>query len=216
MADYLKFVKRICWKDVEKKVEGAASPFNSRRSFLKSSLLGAAAMLLRPAFSHGGRATTGSGELNPQELPEGRLALYNIHTREKIAVTYRKVSGEYDSKALKALNWILRCHYTNLVANIDIAVLEILNLVDKITGGNEMIHVISGFRSQAYNQLLASEGHNVAKHSLHMLGKAIDIRIPTVDLLSIRETALNLHLGGVGYYPKSEFVHLDSGRFRFW
>jgi uncharacterized protein YcbK (DUF882 family) len=187
-----------------------------RRSFLKASVFGSAALLFRPTAARGEEKTGPPADLNPQKLPEGRLSLYNIHTDEKLTVTYRKESGDYDPEALKALNWILRCHYTNIVANIDIAVIEIVNLVDKMIGRNGMIHVISGFRSKAYNQLLASEGHGVARHSLHMLGKAMDIRIPSIDLLNIRKTALDLRLGGVGYYPKSDFVHLDSGRFRFW
>jgi uncharacterized protein YcbK (DUF882 family) len=217
MPDYFKFLKHLCSHDTEKNPGEAPSSLKDRRSFLKAAVFGAsAAIFSRPAFLHAEEKAAPSPDLNPRKLPEGRLSLYNIHTEEKLTVTYRKESGDYDAEALKALNWILRCHYTNLVANIDIAVLEIVNLVGRIAGGDRMIHVISGFRSSAYNQLLAREGHGVAKHSLHMLGKAIDFRIPAVDLFNIRETAMKLHLGGVGYYPKSDFVHLDSGRFRFW
>ncbi len=217
MPDYFRLIKQLYRHSTEKSQDGAPSPVKDRRSFLKASIFGAsAALFFKPAFARGEEKAAHSPELNPGKLPAGRLSLYNTHTEEKLTVTYRKEAGEYDPEALKALNWILRCHYTNLVANIDIAVIEIVNLVDKIAGGDRMIHVISGFRSSAYNQLLAKEGHGVAKHSLHMLGKAIDIRIPSVDLFSIRETAMKLRLGGVGYYPKSDFVHLDSGRFRFW
>ncbi len=216
MTDYFKFLKRLYSHTIETNAGVAPSAIRERRSFLKASILGSAALLFRPSFSGGEERAELSTELNPQKLPEGSLSLYNIHTKEKLSVTYRKESGEYDPEALKALNWILRCHYTDLVANIDIAVIEILNLVDKIIGGGRMIHVISGFRSKAYNQVLASEGHHVARQSLHMIGKAIDVRIPAVDLFSIRQTALDLQLGGVGYYPKSDFVHLDSGRVRFW
>jgi uncharacterized protein YcbK (DUF882 family) len=216
MADYFRIVKQFCSNAKDDKPGHASLPMKDRRSFLKASILGSAALFLRPTLARGEEKTPASAELNPRKLPEGRLSLYNIHTEEKLTVTYRKKSGEYDPEALKALNWILRCHYTNLVANIDIAVIEIVNLVDKLVGRSRMIHVISGFRSKAYNELLAREGHHVAWHSLHMLGKAIDLRIPDVDLFSIRETAMDLRLGGVGYYPKSDFVHLDSGRLRFW
>jgi uncharacterized protein YcbK (DUF882 family) len=216
MADYFRMMKRLCSHSNEKRATDAHPPVRDRRSFLKASVLGSAALLFKPAFARAEREAAPSPELNPRKLPEGKLSLYNIHTEEKLTVTYRKKSGDYDPEALKALNWILRCHYTNLVANIDIAAIEIVNLVDKMIGGGKMIHVISGFRSRAYNQLLASEGHRVARHSLHMLGKAIDLRIPAVDLFSIRETAMDLHLGGVGYYPSEDFVHLDSGRVRFW
>ncbi len=213
MADYFKSVKQHYSNPAAGK---AGEPIKDRRSFLKASILGSALFLFKPVFARGEEKASSTPELNPRKLPEGKLSLYNIHTEETLTVTYRKESGDYDPEALKALNWILRCHYTNLVANIDIAVIEIVNLVDKLIGGNRMIHVISGFRSRAYNELLAREGHHVARHSLHMLGKAIDFRIPSVNLLSIRETALKLRLGGVGYYPNSDFVHLDSGRFRFW
>jgi uncharacterized protein YcbK (DUF882 family) len=216
MTDYFKLVKRLYSHTVKTNAGKAPLAIRERRSFLKASILGSAALLFRPSFSRGEEKAELSPELNPHKLPEGSFSLYNIHTNEKLSVTYRKESGEYDPEALKALNWILRCHYTNLVANIDIAVIEILNLVDKMIGGGRMIHVISGFRSKEYNQLLAREGHHVARHSLHTIGKAIDIRIPAVDLFSIRQTALDLQLGGVGYYPKSDFVHLDSGRVRFW
>ncbi len=216
MADYFKKVRRLCSHHTESKAADASSPVKDRRSFLKAAVFGSASFFFRPAFAAGEEKAESSGELKQGKLPEGRLFLYNIHTEEKLTVTYRKESGEYDPEALKALNWILRCHYTDLVANIDIAVIEIVNLVDKMIGGGKMIHVISGFRSKAYNELLVREGHNVARHSLHMLGKAIDLRIPSVDLFSIRSTAMDLHLGGVGYYPKSDFVHLDSGKFRFW
>jgi uncharacterized protein YcbK (DUF882 family) len=216
MTDYFKFLRQFRSHSPERKTGHAPLPSRDRRSFLKASVIGSAALFLKPAFARGEEKAALSPELNPRKLPEGRLSLYNIHTEEKLTVTYRKESGEYDPEALKALNWILRCHYTNLVANIDIAVIEIVNLVDKLIGGSRMIHVISGFRSKAYNELLAKEGHHVARHSLHMLGKAIDLRIPDVDLFNIRETAMDLQLGGVGYYPQSDFVHLDSGRFRFW
>ena len=156
----------------------------------------------------------------PKDLPArkvlpGMLSLYNIHTDERLEVTYRNASGEYDQQALTALNWVLRCHYTGQVADMDVNVIEFLNLVDKQLGGNNDIHVISGFRSHEYNKLLIENGRHVARNSLHIQGKAIDISIPKVDLALLRNTALNLKYGGVGYYP-GDFVHLDSGRFRTW
>jgi len=154
-------------------------------------------------------------DLVPHKFPLGTLSLYNIHTDERLEVTYRKASGEYDQEALTALNWVLRCHSTGQVADMDVHVIEFLNLVDKQLGGNNDIHVISGFRSHEYNQLLIKKGRNVVRNSLHVQGKAIDISMPKVDLPLLRNTALNLRYGGVGYYPR-DFVHLDSGRFRTW
>lgn len=154
-------------------------------------------------------------DLAPRTLPLGTLSLYNIHTDERLEVTYRKASGEYDQEALRALNWVLRCHHTGQVADMDVYVIEFLNMVDKQLGGDNDIHVISGFRSHEYNRLLIKKGRNVAGNSLHIQGKAIDISIPKVDLALLRNTALSLRYGGVGYYPQ-DFVHLDSGRFRTW
>ena len=177
-----------------------------RRSFLKASLVGAAVLLAKPVFPK---------DLAPHKFPLGTLSLYNIHTDERLEVAYRKASGEYDQEALRALNWVLRCHHTGQVADMDVNVIEFLNMVDKQLGGNNDIQVISGFRSHEYNQLLIKKGRNVVGNSLHVQGKAIDISIPKVDLALLRNTALNLRYGGVGYYPR-DFVHLDSGRFRTW
>lgn len=149
-------------------------------------------------------------------MPEGKLSLINIHTDEKLSVTYRNASGQYDTEALKALNWILRCHYSGQAMEMDTNAIEFVNLTDKRLGGNNEIHIISGYRSPEYNQLLIREGRHVVQNSLHLKGKAIDIRIPHVDLSKVRDVALDLKLGGVGYYRQSDFVHLDSGRFRTW
>jgi uncharacterized protein YcbK (DUF882 family) len=149
-------------------------------------------------------------------LPEGRLTLLNVHIDEKLTVTYRTRDGEYDHEALSEIDRVLRCHYTNEVARIDIRTIEFLNRIDKKLGGGNEIRVISGYRSPAYNRNLRQEGRNVAKQSLHMKGKAIDISIPHVGTDTVRRTALKLGKGGVGYYPASGFVHIDSGPFRTW
>jgi uncharacterized protein YcbK (DUF882 family) len=180
----------------------------SRRAFFKASLAGALTLALqRPVFAK---------KTIREELPEGKLSLYNTHNRERLTVTYRRTGDEYDPEALKALNWILRCHYTNQETEMDIRTLEFLNILDKKLGGNNEIHIISGFRSPTYNKLLRQEGHHVARHSLHQVGKAIDISIPGTGLDKIRRVALNLKYGGVGYYPGAGFVHIDSGTFRTW
>lgn len=180
----------------------------SRRLFLKASLAGALLLAMEnPAFS---KAT---GDIR---LPEGKLSLYNTHSKERLTVDYRDPFGNYSLDAFKSLNEILRCHYTGEVTDMDVRVIEYLNIVDKKLGGGNEFHIISGYRSPQYNSLLSSEGHHVAKHSLHLKGKAIDISIPGVGLDQLRRTALNLRYGGVGYYPGAGFVHLDSGAFRSW
>jgi uncharacterized protein YcbK (DUF882 family) len=177
----------------------------NRRFFLKASFVAFSSLFASPAFSDARRT-----------LPEGKLTLLNIHTNDKLTVKFRNSSGEYDPDALKQLNWILRCHYTGQELNMDTDMIEFVNLVDKRCGSHNEIHIISGFRSPEYNKLLINEGRHVVKNSLHLAGKAIDIRIPGVDLCKLRDEALNLKLGGVGYYKESNFVHLDSGRFRTW
>lgn len=180
----------------------------SRRMFLKASLAG--------AFLLGLENTAFSKVAVDLPLPEGRLSLYNTHSRERVTVDYRDKSGNCSSEAIKTLNRILRCHYTGDVASMDIKVIECLNVIDKKLGGGNEFHIISGYRSPEYNGLLSREGHRVAKQSLHLKGKAIDISMPGVGLDQLRRTALSLKSGGVGYYPGAGFVHIDSGAFRTW
>jgi len=180
----------------------------NRRTFLKASLLGVLVL---------GSGRTGFAQhLIEQKYPSSTLSLYNVHTDEKLTTTYRTAEGNYDPEALKSINWILRCHYNNEVADMDIRVLEFLNMVDNRLGGDNEIHIISGYRSPEYNQLLRRESPGVAKSSLHIEGKAIDISIPSVKLSKVRQTALALRQGGVGYYPETGFIHIDSGKLRRW
>lgn len=179
----------------------------TRRDVLRVSLVGA--MLL------GGRLACPTVTF-ARELPEGRLTLFNVWTDERLDVTYRNEDGEYDLEALDDVNHILRCHYTGEVAAIDVRVLEHVNLVQKKLGRQREIHVISGFRSPEYNAMLVRFGRRAARNSLHVQGQAIDIQIPGVHPKMVRQAALELGYGGVGYYPRSKFVHLDSGPFRHW
>lgn len=146
----------------------------------------------------------------------GSLNLYNTHTGERIITTYRDHEGRYDARALEELNWLLRCHHTDQDHPIDVKTLEFLDRVATRLGCDREIHVISGYRSPKYNKHLLSLGHRVAKRSLHMEGRALDIRIPGTDLPDIRRTAISLRCGGVGYYPRAGFIHIDSGEIRTW
>lgn len=180
----------------------------NRRSFLKFSLAGALMLF--------GAKPVMADKIIDTEKPEGKLSLYNVHTSERLSVTYRTKGNDYDPEALRSLNWLLRCHYTNKTIDMDTNVLEYLNIVDNQFGGDNEIHVVSGFRSPEYNSLLKEKGRGVANHSLHLLGKAIDFFIPRVSLKNLRTAALSLQYGGVGYYPHTGFVHIDSGNFRTW
>ncbi|MFO0707744.1 MAG: DUF882 domain-containing protein [Nitrospira sp.] len=150
------------------------------------------------------------------QLPPGELTFLNVWTDERLTVTYRNGEGEYDLDALDDVNHILRCHATGEVSAIDVRVLEHVNLVQKKLGGDREIHIISGYRSPEYNAMLVRSGRRAAKNSLHMQGQAIDLQIPGIHPKVIRQAALELGFGGVGYYPRSKFVHLDSGPFRSW
>lgn len=184
----------------------------TRRAFLRAALVGAVLLAGRWVCP----SETFGREVSVRDLPEGRLTFVNLWTDERLDVTYRDEDGHYDLEALDEVNHILRCHHTGEVATIDVRVIEHVNLVQKSLGGHREIHVISGYRSPEYNALLVRSGRRAAKHSLHMQGMAIDLRIPGVHPKVIRQTALTLRYGGVGYYPRSKFVHLDSGPFRSW
>jgi len=177
----------------------------TRRTFLQTALAGALAL--------GGGGTSFAKTLLAEK---GSLSLYNTHTEERLAVTFRRADGTYDVDALNAVNWLLRCHYTNQQTVMDVNTIEFLNLVDKRLGGDNEIHIISGYRSPSYNSLLSNNGRHVSRRSLHLVGMAIDIAIPGTDLHTVRRTAVALQMGGVGYYPGAGFVHIDSGKFRTW
>lgn len=179
-----------------------------RRTFLKFTLAG--------ALTLAGVCSPVAKKSFAEPIPEGKLSLYNIHTGERVSVLYRDQKGEYDPQALKDLNWLLRCEHDNKEIDMDTDVLDYLNMVDNQFGGNNEIHIISGYRTPAFNHFLREEGRHVAHNSFHMRGKAIDFFIPKVGLKNLRTAALSLQNGGVGYYPQNGFIHIDSGRFRTW
>lgn len=166
----------------------------------------------------GAAAVTGLPRLAAAALPatgNRALGFYNTHTGETLKATYW-ANGRYDKGALKDINFILRDHRTNEVMPIDLQLLDLLTELHRRTRSNQAFQIISGYRSPQSNALLASESGGVAKKSLHMQGKAIDIRLADVDLSDLRGTAMAMKQGGVGYYPKSAFVHVDTGRVRAW
>ncbi|MEN8135352.1 MAG: DUF882 domain-containing protein [Thermodesulfobacteriota bacterium] len=148
-------------------------------------------------------------------LPSREISFLNTHTGEKLSVEYC-AKGEYYSEALQEINHILRDFRTGEIKPIDPRLLDLLHAItNKIKPGSQ-IHIISGYRSPATNLSLGKKNGGVAKHSLHMDGKATDIRIPGCELSTLRQVAMGMQSGGVGYYAKSNFVHVDTGRVRFW
>jgi len=144
------------------------------------------------------------------------LSMNHTHTREKISVTYAK-GASYLPEALSDLNHFLRDHYTGLVGRMDPGLYDILHSLRSSLGARAPYHIISGYRSPHTNERLrTTRGGGVARRSLHMDGKAVDIRIPGVPLKELRDAALELKRGGVGYYPGSDFIHVDTGKVRSW
>lgn len=144
-----------------------------------------------------------------------RLSFAHTHTGETLTVTYWR-DGTYDRTALKTINRLLRDHRTGDVHTIAPALLDYLHQVQCALECEAPFEVISGFRSPVTNGMLHRTSSGVATHSLHMEGRAIDVRLPGIRTARLRETAATLRRGGVGYYPASRFVHLDTGRFRQW
>jgi len=144
-----------------------------------------------------------------------QLAFYHLHTGEKINTTYW-AEGDYITEELENLNYLLRDHRTDEIQAIDKNLLDLLYVLQQQVDKSGAYHIISGYRSPKTNAKLRRQSNGVAKRSLHMQGKAIDVRLPGVPLKHLRQAALQLRTGGVGYYPKSNFVHLDTGRPRFW
>ncbi len=143
------------------------------------------------------------------------LGFVNTHTNEKILATYWK-DGTYDKGALKDINYVLRDFRTGEIAKMDPTLLDLLVELHRRTGSRKAFQIISGYRSPKTNAMLASASNGVAKHSMHMEAKAVDIRLYDVALSDLRDTAIGMKSGGVGYYAKSDFVHVDTGRVRRW
>jgi len=157
---------------------------------------------------------TGDGAAHADEV--ARLAFVNTHTGESLDVVYRE-RGQYLTDAIAEIDRVLRDHRSGEVYPIDRALLDQLDVLSAVLGtGKRAFHVISGYRSPATNAMLSARSGGVATRSLHMSGRAIDIRLPGVPLAMLHRAALGMQAGGVGYYPASDFVHVDTGRVRRW
>jgi uncharacterized protein YcbK (DUF882 family) len=146
---------------------------------------------------------------------ERSLKFYNLHTGESLSTVYCE-KGRYVEGALGEINYLMRDFRANQVKPIDPRLLDLLYALNRRLGTQEPFHLISGYRSPATNAMLAAHSEGVAHHSLHIDGKAADIRVPGRRLWEVWQTSMSMLLGGVGYYPRSDFVHVDVGRVRFW
>ncbi|MGA1863723.1 MAG: YcbK family protein [bacterium] len=185
----------------------------SRRSLIKLGLFALGASLIkRPAFAAINSVVSSDRRVIS---PEKRLFFYNTHTEETLKVIYW-YNGDYLYESLDDINYIFRDHYTGEIKTIDTRLIELLHDIYERMETKKPFHIVSGYRTRSTNSLLRSTNRGVARRSLHIYGKAVDIYLPDCRLSSLRKTAIDLKGGGVGYYPNRNFVHVDVGRVRYW
>jgi len=180
-----------------------ASTFNtalSRRTLLRYGLSAAGFAFLPRAFA---QANTRS------------LSFVHTHTGESLSVAYC-CDGAYDPAALARINYLLRDFRNGELHRIDPSLLDILYNLQVMADRDAVFEVISGYRSPVTNASLRRHSHSVAEHSMHLEGRAIDIRVSGFATAKLRDLALSMQAGGVGYYKGSDFVHVDTGRVRTW
>jgi uncharacterized protein YcbK (DUF882 family) len=170
-----------------------------RRHFLLGTVGGAAGLAFGRAFA----------------VEANALSFYHIHTSEKLTVTYRE-HGEVVAGAIEEIAHFLRDHRNGETHQIDLGLLDSLSSLYEQFERRGHFEVISGYRSPRTNEALRHATTGVAKDSLHVSGRAIDVRLTSVPTSDLRAAAVAMQRGGVGYYPKSNFVHIDTGRFRTW
>lgn len=190
----------------EKKMKEALDLVVSRRGLLAGGLIALASSLIpRKAFS----------TVKDLLMPERSLFLYNTYTSETLQANYWN-DGQYLIDVLDEINHIFRDHVTETIETIDTNLLDLLSALKEKLKITEPFHIVSGYRSPQTNATLRKRKRGVAKNSLHMYGQAVDIRVPGYSTKALRLAAIDLQGGGVGYYPRSGFVHLDVGDVRYW
>ena len=181
-----------------------------RRLLARGALLGCAPALITLGSSDIARA--GKRKI---VYPDRSLSFHNIHTVEMISTTYWS-EGRYIADSLSEIDWLMRDFRTGDIKKIDPRLLNVLYLLQRKLESSKPFIVLSGYRSRKTNEMLRKTTEGVARRSYHMKGRAIDIRIPKIETRHIQTVALRLGGGGVGYYPSSNFVHLDTGPVRTW
>lgn len=182
--------------------------------------MGAAIPVMAGGLSTSVRAVTnGESPAWPEESGERSLSLISLHTGESLDCTYWR-DGKYLKSELGKLNVLLRDFRADKIAQIDTQVIDFLNVLSlaamAVQGDTGPVQILSGYRTPETNAMLRSRSRGVASRSLHMSGRAIDFRIPSVDTRFLRDQALRTQLGGVGLYSRADFLHIDSGRVRTW
>lgn len=174
-------------------------------------LLGAAGMLAGASAA----GMLGGAARAAESAAPRRIALKNLHEPESLEIVFRR-GADYVPEALAAIQVLLRDYRTGAQHAIDPRLLDHLCDVATLAGVEPIFGVISGYRSPQTNAMLHERSSGVSSHSLHMVGQAIDVRLAGVDCAVLAEHAQSTRSGGVGYYRSSDFVHLDTGRFRTW
>jgi uncharacterized protein YcbK (DUF882 family) len=194
---------KILSRKINAKKKAAKMPNISRRQFLVTSAQAMAGLLICPPLNVWAR--------QPEKYP---LKFFHTHTEEYLKILH--IPGCCPSRLQNKIKLFLRDFRTNEAHPIDPALLDILCKIQSVTGSRGTIEVISGYRSPQTNEYLSHKSSGVARNSLHMKGQAIDVRITDLPTSILRDAAAGLGAGGVGYYAKSDFVHLDTGPFRTW
>jgi uncharacterized protein YcbK (DUF882 family) len=178
----------------------------ARRRFLVASVAAAAGLTSLNRIANAATVATPAAH---------RLSLYHIHTGEKLTIVYRE-HGALVPGALDEINLFLRDFRTEQIREIDVGLLDAVHDVYTTFEGRGHFEVISGYRSPRTNAALRHVTTGVAEHSLHIEGRAIDVRLTSAKTTAVRDSAIALARGGVGYYPESNFVHIDTGPVRTW
>jgi uncharacterized protein YcbK (DUF882 family) len=150
------------------------------------------------------------------EFPERAISIYNIHTGELLSKFIYWQDGNYIKEALDEINVLLRDYRTDEVKEIDPQVIDQAFAINRKFSINRPFEIFSGYRTEETNEELRHLSRRGARHSLHIEGRAIDLRLPGVPIKTLRAAALSLRTGGVGYYPSRGFVHIDTGPVRHW
>jgi uncharacterized protein YcbK (DUF882 family) len=176
--------------------------------------IAAAGMLGRPLRA--AESALARGSASPAQPVTGarRVALLNLHTAEQLDVEYFR--GDYIAESFAAIQVLLRDFRNDEQHAIDPKLMDYLYDVAKAARVDPVFSVISGYRSPQTNAILRERSSGVARHSMHLEGRAIDVRLAGIDCADLAGRALEFQRGGVGYYRKSDFVHLDTGAFRTW
>ena len=177
-----------------------------RREFLKTSAIIATAAQLWTPTAADARSFVEGGRI---------LKVHNAHTGENFEGEYW-ANGRYNKDAFREIKHIFRDHRSGEVFPIDPRLIDLMYVLHNRSDSNNAFNLYSGYRSPATNKKLRNLTSGVAKKSLHMLGQAVDLRLPGTNLHTLRKSAIKLKAGGVGYYPDSQFLHVDTGRVRHW